>query len=118
MIHTKYILINVYFIVFFLCCVIFLEENHRVHKAHQDDNSSVSKKAAYSNICKTVQAKLRDMQDSWLRRKTEEIHSLADRKDMKKFHDVLKTIYGPKSLEPPHCSVQMEALFSQIKILS
>ena len=35
----------------------------------QDDTSSVSKKAAYSNICKTVQTKLSDMQDSWLRKK-------------------------------------------------
>ena len=74
-----------------------LEEKHRLHKAHQDYTSSVSKKAAYSNICKTVQTKLRDMQDSWLRKKTEEIQSFADRKDMKKFHDALKTIYGPKS---------------------
>ena len=41
--------------------------------------------------------KLRDMQDSWLRKKTEEIQSFADRKDIKKFHDALKTIYGPKS---------------------
>ena len=74
-----------------------LEEKHRLLKAHQDDTSSVSKKAAYSNICKTVQTKLRDMQDSWLRKKTEEIQSFANRKDMKKFHDALKTIYGPKS---------------------
>ena len=27
-----------------------LEEKQRLHKAHQDDTSSVSKKAAYSNI--------------------------------------------------------------------
>ena len=31
------------------------EENHRLHKAYQDYISSVSKKAAYSNICKAVQ---------------------------------------------------------------
>ena len=74
-----------------------LEEKHRLHKAHQDDTSSVSKKAAYSNICKTVQTKLRDMQNSWLRKKTEEIQSFADRKGMKKFHDALKNIHGPKS---------------------
>ena len=37
------------------------------------------------------------MQGSWLRKKTEEIQSFADRKDMKKFRDALKTIYGPKS---------------------
>ena len=37
------------------------------------------------------------MQDSWLSKKAEEIQSFADRKDMKKFHDALKTIYSPKS---------------------
>ena len=37
------------------------------------------------------------MQDSWLSKKAEEIQSFADRKDMKKFHNALKTIYGPKS---------------------
>ena len=74
-----------------------LEEKHCFHKAHQDDTSSVSKKAGYNNICKTVQNRLRDMQDFWLSKKAEEIQSFADRKDMKKFHDALKTIYGPKS---------------------
>ena len=74
-----------------------LEEKHCLHKAHQDDTSAVSKKAAYNNICKAVQNRLRDMQDSWLSKKAEEIQSFADRKDMKKFHDALKTIYGPKS---------------------
>ena len=70
---------------------------HCLHKAHQDYTSSVSKKAAYNNICKTVQNRLRDMQDSWLSKKAEEVQSFADRKDMKKFHDALKTIYGSKS---------------------
>ena len=60
--------------------------------------TSVSKKAAYGNICKTVQTKLRDMRDSWLRKKTtKEIQSFVDRKYMKKFYDALKAIYGPKS---------------------
>ena len=74
-----------------------LEEKHCLHKAHQDDTSSVSKKAAYNNICQTVQNRLRDMQDSLLSKKAEEIQSFADRKDMKKFHDALKTIYGQNS---------------------
>ena len=74
-----------------------LDEKHCLHKAHQDDTSSVSKKAAYSKICKTVQNRLHDMQNSWLRKKAEESQSFADRKDMKKFHDALKAIYGPKS---------------------
>ena len=61
-----------------------------MHKAHQGDTSSVSKKAAYSNTCKTVQNRLSDMQDPLLSRK-------ADRKNMKNFHDALKTVYGQNS---------------------
>ena len=37
------------------------------------------------------------MQDSWLSSKADEIQSFADRKDMKKFFDALKTVYGPQS---------------------
>ena len=37
------------------------------------------------------------MQDSWLSKKAKEIQSFADRKDIKKFQDALKTIYVPKS---------------------
>ena len=37
------------------------------------------------------------MQYSWLSKKAEELQSFADRKDMKKFHDAVKTIFGPKS---------------------
>ena len=52
---------------------------------------------AYTNIFKIVQSRLRDMHDSWLSKKEQEIQFFADRKDMMKFHDALKTIYGPKS---------------------
>ena len=74
-----------------------LEEKHQKHKAYLIDTSSVSDKAAYSNICKTVQTRLRDMQDSWLSSKADEIQSFADRKYMKKVFDALKTVYSPKS---------------------
>ena len=37
------------------------------------------------------------MQDSWLSSKADKIQSFADRKDMKKFFDALKTVYGPQS---------------------
>ena len=39
-----------------------------------------------------------EMQDSWLSSKADEIQSFADRKDMKKFFDALKTVYGCQSL--------------------
>ena len=37
------------------------------------------------------------MQDSWLRKKADEIQSFADRKDVKTFFDTLKTVYVPRS---------------------
>ena len=37
------------------------------------------------------------MQDSWLIKKRDEIQSFADRKDIKKFFDALKTVHGPLS---------------------
>ena len=37
------------------------------------------------------------MQYSWLSKTADKIQSFADRKDMKKFFDALKTIYGPQS---------------------
>ena len=74
-----------------------LEEKHQKHKAYLRNTSSVSSKTAYSNICKTVQTRLRDMQDSWLRKEADEIQSFADRKDMKKYFDALKTVYGTQS---------------------
>ena len=43
-----------------------LEEKHKKHKAYLRNTSSVSSKTAYSNICQTVQTRLRDMQESWL----------------------------------------------------
>ena len=73
-----------------------LEEKHQKHKAYLRNTSSESSKTAYSNMCKTIQTTLRDMQDSWLRKKADEIQSFADRKDMKKFFDALD-IYGPQS---------------------
>ena len=76
-----------------------LEEKHEKHKAYLRNTSSVSSKTAYSNTWKTVQTRLRDMQDSWLSKQADEIQSFADRKDMKKFFDALKTIYGPQSSE-------------------
>ena len=52
------------------------------------------------------------MQDSWLRKKADEIQSFADRKDMEKLFDALKTVYGPqRAQEPPHSLVQMELVF-------
>ena len=66
--------------------------DHQKHNAYLSDTSLVSKKAAYSNICKIVQTRLRDMQYSWLSSKADDIQPFVDRKDMKTFFD------GPKAV--------------------
>ena len=47
----------------------------------------------------TCKTKLRDVIDSWLGKKTEEIQSFVDRKDMEKFHDALKKVQVGKGQE-------------------
>ena len=72
-----------------------LEEKHRLHRA-LINNKSPSNQAAFNNIRSTVQHRLRQMQDSWLKQKAEEIQKYADQKDMKRFYDAIKTVYGPQ----------------------
>ena len=87
------------------------EEKNQKHKVYFSDTTSVSNKAAYSKIFKIVQTRLRDVQDSWLSSKADEIQSFADRKDMKKFFDALKTAYGPQRSGTTLFLVQMELVF-------
>ncbi len=54
-----------------------LEDKQRAHKAHLDDPSSAAKKQAFNLICKTIQQRLRQMQDTWLSKKADEIQSYA-----------------------------------------
>ena len=55
------------------------------------------KKAAFANVCSTVQAKLSKMQDSWLNKKADEIQSYTDRHDSKRYFDAVKALYSPLS---------------------
>ena len=73
-------------------------EKHRLHRAHQNDPSSVAKKAAFTSARSTVQNKLRKLQDAWLSAKADEIQGYADsscRSDSKRFYEALKALYGP-----------------------
>ena len=90
-----------------------LEEKHRIHKALLNNPNSTSRKAAFTNIKRTVQQELRQMQDSWLSRKAEEIQSYADNNDTKKFYDALKAIHGPtKSGSSPLLSADGNTLIT------
>ena len=93
------------------------EQKHHLHKAHQDDTSSVFKKTASSNIYKTVYNKLRDMQDSWLSKKAE-VFCRHKGHEVKKFHDALKMGYGPQSSGAIPLLRADGVQFSLIKLLS
>ena len=94
-----------------------LEEKHQKHMAYLSDTSSVSSTTAYSNICKTVQTRLRDIQDSWLSKKADEILSFTGRQNMKKFFDAHKTVYGPQSSGPtPLLSADGTSLLTDITV--
>ena len=76
---------------------VLLEEKRQAFRAHQQDTNSISKEAAYKSDKNKVQAKLREMQDSWLSRKADEIQKHTDANNYKCFYDTLKTLYGPQS---------------------
>ena len=59
--------------------------------------NSIPIRDAYSTARKTVQQKLRQMEDNWLRNKADEIQEYADRNYMKNFYAGLKEVYGPSS---------------------
>ncbi|KAF7252753.1 Craniofacial development protein 2 [Varanus komodoensis] len=73
-----------------------LAEKHRLHHAHQNDLLSTAKKNIFNNAHRTVQNKLRKMQDSWLSAKADEIQKFADRNDAKQFYEALRSLYGPQ----------------------
>ncbi|KAF7251590.1 Craniofacial development protein 2 [Varanus komodoensis] len=73
-----------------------LAEKHHLHRAHQNDPLSTVKKNTFNNARRTVQSKLRKMQDSWLSAKADEIQKFADRNDAKRFCEALRSLYGPQ----------------------
>ena len=73
------------------------EKNSLYNRIYQLDQSSAAKKSAFTNILRTVQTRLRKMQDSWLAAKADEIQKFADTHDSKRFYDALKAVYGPQS---------------------
>ncbi|XP_053873541.1 uncharacterized protein LOC128831252 [Malaclemys terrapin pileata] len=62
---------------------VLLAEKHCLHHAYQNDPSSTAKKTAFINAHRTVQNRLRKMQDLWLSAKADEIQAYADRNDYK-----------------------------------
>ena len=72
-----------------------LDEKHLLHQAYLNNPRSTARRDALNNIRRTVQQKLRQMQDDWLSNKADEIQGYADKRDYKNFYNALKEVYGP-----------------------
>ena len=62
------------------------------HQGHLHDPHFATKKYALRSICSSVQLKLREMQDSWLSVRAEEIQGYADKNDRKNIYSSLKDV--------------------------
>ena len=74
-----------------------LAENNRLHRIYQLDQSYAAKKTAFTNIRRTVQIRLRKMQESWLAAKADPNQKYADTHDLKRIYDVPKAVHGQQS---------------------
>ncbi|BHF85993.1 hypothetical protein SprV_1002917100 [Sparganum proliferum] len=71
-----------------------LAEKNRLHKACVD-HSTADNKAAFYRSRRQLQQRLRETQDAWTARKSEEIQGYADRNEWKNFFSAIKAVYGP-----------------------
>ncbi|BHF75743.1 hypothetical protein SprV_0501884000 [Sparganum proliferum] len=69
-----------------------LAEKNRLHKPYVDHPTD-DNRAAFYRSRRHLQQRLREMQDAWTARKTEEIQGYADRNEWK--HFTIKAVYGP-----------------------
>ena len=80
-----------------------IEKKCAAHLDHLHYPQCTTKKYALTNIRRTVQFKLRKMQDSWLSARADDIQGSADKIDLKNFYSSLKEVYGTTNagLSPP-----------------
>jgi len=67
------------------------------HLTWINDKNSTAKKTAYTKARQSAQVKLRLMKENWWIQKSQELQEAADQKDMKKFYDGLRIVYGPRT---------------------
>ena len=74
-----------------------LAEKNRLHRIYQLDQLSAAKNTAFTNIHRTVQTRLRNMQDSWLAAKQMKFRNTLTLTTQLRFYDSLNAVYGPQS---------------------
>nr|VZI29203.1 unnamed protein product [Spirometra erinaceieuropaei] len=74
-----------------------LAEKNRLHKAYVDHPTD-DNKVAFSRRRRQLQQRLREMQDTWTARKSDEIQGYVDRNELKNFFSAIKAVYGPPTM--------------------
>ncbi|BHF69076.1 hypothetical protein SprV_0301211700 [Sparganum proliferum] len=85
-------------------------ETNEPHSPYLNSPAYVNK-AAYSQYRRFAQQRLREIQDAWTTRQTEEIQRYADRNESESFFAAIKAICGPQPKEPRHFSAAMDQRF-------
>jgi predicted DNA-binding protein len=81
-----------------------LEEKYPLHKSCLTNTKCNATKHSCYNVRRAIQQKLRQMQDTWLSNKADEIQQYADKHDAL---NALKEVYGPTPSGASPFSVQM-----------
>ncbi len=74
-----------------------LKDMHKAHRATLENPSSTKTRQHLPEIRGKVQREIRVMQNEWWIEKAYEIQSFANKNDMHKFYNAVKTIYGPSN---------------------
>ena len=72
-----------------------LKEKYEAHRIWLTDKTCSTKQNRFKQARAKLQKSLREMKDSWWRKKSEEIQRYADTKNAKKFYSSIKKVYGP-----------------------
>ena len=90
-----------------------LQVKHTCYKrvlARPDDHAA---KTAYKNACRTVQSKLREIQNKWWTSLAEETQRHADSGNSRAFYQALRAVYGPtQQIQVPLRSADGTSLLS------
>ena len=73
-----------------------LKEKYTAHRIWLTDKTCSTKHDRFKQARSKLQRSLREMKDSWWRKKAEEIQRYADTKNTKMFYSSIKNVYGPK----------------------
>ena len=74
-----------------------IEKMHSSHLKFMNNKRDLKAKKIYLTAKHKVQKRLRQLKETWWRKKAEELQTASDTKNVKEFYSKLKEVYGPRS---------------------